>query len=270
VSVVLLTLPAVAIYLRLMLLDQVIGHPVDQLPVWFEGLQKAEIARIDATSPTVAFVNISFDRDAVLFSLSFAAGFPQALVYLALAGAFAAALAALAAALVGSAALMSEDIVRGLQSEAAPDGARVGSARVALVGVAFITAWLAVAAPADPLKLFLWSLTFSASATFPVLVLSVWWKRINAWGAIVGMLTGLGVAALAILLAEAGVWTVPGVLAGAIGLPAGTAAVIIASLLTPVPSRNIVNILQEIRVPGGETLYDRELRLLRLKSRTPA
>ena len=31
-------------------------------------------------------------------------------------------------------------------------------------GVAFITAWLAIAAPADPLKLFLWSLTFSASA----------------------------------------------------------------------------------------------------------
>jgi cation/acetate symporter len=41
-------------------------------------------------------------------------------------------------------------------------------------------------------------------------------------------------------------------------------------MLTPVPSRNIVNILQEIRVPGGETLYDRELRLLRLRSRTPA
>jgi cation/acetate symporter len=253
-----------------LVLQQVIGQPVDRLPGWFEALQRAEIARVDATTPTISFVNISFDRDAVLFSLSFAAGFPQALVYLALAGAFAAALAALASALVGSAALMSEDIVRGLQSEPAPDGARVGSARVAIVGVAFITAWLAVAAPADPLKLFLWSLTFSASAAFPVLALSVWWKRINAWGAMVGMLTGLGVAALAILLAEAGAWTVPSVLAGAIGLPAGTAAAIIASLLTPVPSRNVVNILQEIRVPGGETLYDRELRLLRLKSRTPA
>jgi cation/acetate symporter len=270
VGVVLLTLPAVAIYLRVMLLDQVIGQPVDRLPAWFEGLQKAGIARVEATTPTVAFVNVSFDRDAVLFSLSFAAGFPQALVYLALAGALGAALAALASALVGSAALMSEDVVHGLQSEAAPDGARIGSARVALVGAAFITAWLAIAAPADPLKLFLWSLNFSASAAFPVLVLSVWWKRINTWGATVGMLTGLAAAALAILLAEAGAWAIPSVLAAAIGLPAGTAAIIIASVLTPVPSRNIVNILQEIRVPGGETLYDRELRLLRLRSRSPA
>jgi hypothetical protein len=29
----------------------------------------------------------------------------------------------------------------------------------------------------------------------------------------------------------------------------------------------VINTLQEIRVPGGETLYDRELRLQRLKTR---
>jgi cation/acetate symporter len=224
---------------------------------------------VHGTSPTVAFVNVSFDRDAVLFSLPFAAGFPQALVYLALAGALAAALAALAAALVGCSALLSEDILHGLRAEVPADSARVGSARVALVGVAVLTAWLAVAAPADPLKLFLWSLSFNAAAAFPVLLLSVWWKRTNAWGAVAGLFVGLGVTASAIVLSETGAWTVPSVLAGALGLPAGLAAAIIASLLTPAPSRDIVNILQEIRVPGGETLYDRELRLLRLKSRAP-
>jgi cation/acetate symporter len=270
IGVVLLTLPAVAVYLRVMLLDQVIGQPVDRLPAWFEALQRARIARVEAAGPTVAFANISFDRDAVLFSLSFAAGFPLVLVYLALAGALAAALAALGAALVASAALTSEDIVHGLRREVPPDGARIASARMALVGFALAAAWLAVAAPADAFKLFLWSLAFSASAAFPVLVLSVWWKRINAWGAMVGMLSGLGVVVLVILLAEAGALTLPSVLAGAIGLPTGTAAAIAASLLTPAPSRNVTNILQEIRIPGGETLYDRELRLLRLKTRTPA
>jgi len=264
---VLLTLPAVAIFLRVMLLDQVVGQPVDRLPAWFEALKKAGIARVDATTPTVGFSNVSFDRDAVLFALSFAAGFPQVLVYLSLAGALAAALAALAAGLVASAALLSEDIVHGLQPEGTPDGSRIGAARVALVGVAFVTVWLAIATPADPLKLFLWSLTFSASAAFPVLVLSIWWKRINAWGAMVGMLTGLGVAAFAVLLGEAGAWTLPSVLAGAVGLPAGLAATVVASVLTPSASPNIVNILQEMRVPGGETLYDREQRLQRLRAR---
>jgi cation/acetate symporter len=82
------------------------------------------------------------------------------------------------------------------------------------------------------------------------------------------MLTGLIVATLAVLLGEAGTWTLPSVLAGAVGLPAGLAATVAASMVTAKPSRNAANILQEIRVPGGETLYDRELRLQRLKSRS--
>jgi cation/acetate symporter len=269
-GIVFLTLPAIAIYLRLMLLDQVIGQPADRLPGWFQSLQQAGIARVDATTPTVSFVNVSFDRDAVWFALSFAAGFPQVLVYLSLAGALAAALAAMAAGFLAGGAVLAEDIVHGLQAEPASDRARIGVARAALAGVAIVTGWLAVAAPADPLKLFLWSLTFSASSAFPILVLSVWWKRTTAWGAVIGLLTGLAVAALAVLLGEAGAWALPSVLAGAIGLPAGLAAAMVASVLTPQPSRTVINTLQEIRVPGGETLYDRELRLQRLKTRSVA
>ena len=53
-----------------MLLDQVVGQPVDRLPAWFQALEQAGVARVDATGPTVGFVNVSFDRDAVLFALS--------------------------------------------------------------------------------------------------------------------------------------------------------------------------------------------------------
>ena len=43
VGFVLLTLPAVAIYLRLLLMDQVVGQPGDNLPQWFQLLQQAGI-----------------------------------------------------------------------------------------------------------------------------------------------------------------------------------------------------------------------------------
>ncbi len=269
-GVVFLTLPAIAIFLRQMLLDQVVGQPADRLPAWFQALEQAGVARIDPTGPTVSFINVSFDRDAAWFALSYAAGFPGVLVYLSLAGAVAAALAALAAGMLAGANILSEDIVHGLRAEPATGSARLGTARAALAGLAFAAGWLAVAAPADPLKLFLWSLSFSASAVFPVLILSVWWKRTTALGAIAGMLTGLGTAVAAILLGEVDAWALPGVLAGAVGLPAGFAATIAVSLLSPKPSRNVVNVLEEIRVPGGETLYDRELRLQRLKTRAVA
>lgn len=265
-GVILLTLPAVAIFLRTLLLDQVIGQPVDRLPAWFQSLQQVGIARVDATEPTVSFTSVSFERDAALFALPYAAGFPQVLVYLALTGALAASLAALAAALMTSAAILSEDIVHGLRPEMAPDSARITTARLALLGAAFVTAWLAVAAPADPFKLFLWSINFSASAAFPVLVLSIWWKRVNAWGAMMGMLAGLGAAAFAILLGEVGAWSLPSTLAGVVGLPAGALTTLIASRLTPVPGSSLLNNVNEMRVPGGETLYDREIRLQRLKA----
>ena len=267
-GLVLLTLPAVAVFLRALLLDQVIGQPVDRLPAWFQSLQQVGIARVDATAPTVSFTSVSFERDAALFALPYAAGFPQVLVYLALAGALAAALAALAAALTATAAILSEDVVHGPQPDTASESARIATARIALLGAAFVTVWLAIAAPADPLKLFLWSLCFSASAAFPVLVLSVWWKRINAWGAMMGMVAGLAATALAILLGEAEAWPLPGTLAGAVGLPVGTATAMVASLLTPAPGKSVLDGMNEMRVPGGETLYDREVRLQRLK--TPA
>jgi cation/acetate symporter len=269
-GIVLLTLPAVAVFLRALLLDQVIGQPVDRLPAWFQSLQQAGIARIDGNAPTVGFTSVSFERDAALFALPYAAGFPLVLVYLALAGGLAAALAALASALIAAAAMVAEDIVHGLQPELAPDNARIGAARLSLLGTAFITAWLAVALPADPLKLFLWSLNFSAAAAFPVLVMSIWWKRINAWGAMVGMIAGLGVTALATLMGEAGAWSLPGVLAAVLGLPAGAAVAALASVLTPAPGSGIIDGVHEIRVPGGETIYDREMRLKRLQTQVPA
>ena len=44
----------------------------------------------------------------------------------------------------------------------------------------------------------------------------------------------------------------------------------VGSLLTPGPPTACSICVHEMRVPGGETLYDREVRLQRLKSPAPA
>jgi len=268
-GLVLLTLPAVAVYLRYLVIDQVVGQPGDSVPVWFQLLQQAGIARVTSKAQLLTLGGISFERDAVLFSLPIAAGLPQVLVHLALAGALAAALAALAASLTAIAAILAEDIVHGLPSGTTPEAARITTARIALLGAAFVTVWLAIAAPADPLQLFLWAVTLSAGVSFPVLLLAIWWKRANAMGALAGMITGFAVTALLMLLGETGAITWPSALAGAIGLPVALAAGVAVSLATPVPGRQVLDIVRELRVPGGETLYDREMRLLRLKNRAP-
>jgi cation/acetate symporter len=113
----------------------------------------------------------------------------------------------------------------------------------------------------------LWSLALSGSTFFPVIVLSIWWKRMNAFGAIAGMSCGFGVAVLTILAGAANILGLDGALAGILGLPAGVAGAILASLTTPAPGRSVLELVREIRVPGGEVIYDREMRLLRLKNR---
>lgn len=268
-GLVVLTLPAIAVYLRAQVLDQIVGQSTDQLPAWFQVLQQAGIASIDARAQLVKLSNISFERDAVLFALPIAAGFPQVLIYLALAGALAAALAALASCLIAFSAIVAEDVVHGLPAETATDGARVRTARIALLAVAFFAAWLAVAVPADPLQLFLWSLTFAAASSFPVMLLAIWAKRTNAWGALAGLVAGFLVTAFVILLSETGALALPSALAGAVGMPAGFVAALVVSRLTQAPGRNAIDIVREVRVPGGETLYDREMRLLRLRNRAP-
>jgi cation/acetate symporter len=270
VGLVLMTLPAVAVYLRALLVEQVAGHPGDRLPAWFQLLQQAGIAKIEAKTQIVKLSGIGFERDATLFALPIAVGFPQALVYLSLAGALAAALAALSSSLMTIAAILAEDVVHGLPNETAPDAARIGTARIALLGAAFVTAWLAIAAPADPLQLFLWSLSFGAAGSFPVLLLAIWGKRTNAWGALACMTAGFVVTAVAMLLGEVGAIGLPGSVAGAVGLPLALCAGVVVSKLTPAPGRQALDIVRDVRVPGGETVYDRETRLLRLKSRASA
>jgi cation/acetate symporter len=89
----------------------------------------------------------------------------------------------------------------------------------------------------------------------------------NAFGAIAGLVCGFAVAVLIILAGEASLLGLDGALAGLFGLPAGAIAALLASVATPGPSRSMLELVREIRIPGGEVIYDREMRLLRLKNR---
>ena len=100
-----------------------------------------------------------------------------------------------------------------------------------------------------------------------MLILSIWWKRVNAFGALAGMISGFVIATGAIIAGEAGLFSTAGTVVAGLALPLGTAAAMIVSVLTPPPSRHALELVRDIRVPGGEILYDREMQRLRLKQR---
>jgi cation/acetate symporter len=262
-GIAMVTVASVAVFMRDAVMDTLVGQAPDSLPDWFLELQHMGFAAADQRASALALSSLSFKRDAILFALPLTARFPAVLQYLALAGGLAAALVAASGAIMALANVLAEDGIEGLLLEPPPADVRLKIARLSIAMVTIFACSMA-AMSADPLDLLLWALALSGSAAFPILVLSIWWKRLNGFGALVGMVTGFAVAVAAILMGEASV-TVPSALAGIFGIPAGFAAAFFASWLRPQPASHVMDLVRDMRLPGGEAIYDREMRLLRLR-----
>lgn len=265
-GLVMLTLASGAVYMRELVMELLSG-PSGPLPAWLQNLITLRLAEADQSSALLKPQSITFARDTVLYSVTVAHGLPTVLLHLVVAGVIAACLAAAGAAAVALGNILAEDVVNGLAPEPAQGDLRLWVGRAAIGGAAFAGLLVAAILPADPLKLMLWAFALTASASFPVLVLSIWWKRINAFGALAGLAAGFGVALLAIIVGEMHIVGFDSPLAAVFGIPAAVAAAIGASLTTPAPSRHVLELVRDIRIPGGEILYDREMRLARLKQR---
>jgi cation/acetate symporter len=264
-GIVLLTLSAVAVFMR----DIVAGPFLDASRVqhtdWFATLTGLGLGSLDSQAQPGTLSSMLFKRDGILVALPVAAGFPAALLYLAAVGIVSAALVGASASVAALGTMLSEDVVNGPRSELVSDGMRVTSARIAVALCAIVAGWMAAVTRGDPLELLLWSLALSGSSIFPVLMLSIWWKRTNVWGAMAGLVVGFTVASVTIMAGEVLSFSAPGVMAGVVGAPASFAAAVIVSILTPAPARHVLEVVRELRIPGGETLYDREVRLALLQ-----
>lgn len=261
VTLIFMTMSAVGVFLREIAITDIAGLPAGQLPPWASGLIARELIAVDTGTAKLALSSLAIKRDGAFLILLAATEVPTAIVYMVLAGLLAAALAGAAVGIYALGTILAEDVISGPRSELAADGPRRTALRLAFVAIATLGAWLALVVPGDPLELLMWSLALTGSTAFPVLLLSIWWKRCNGWGAMMGLLVGLGVAVIAMLGGELAGIGLPGPMAAVAGAPAALIASAIASLMTPAPARHVLELVRDLRVPGGDTLYDREVRL---------
>ena len=263
-GLMMITLASVAVFMREYVIE-IIKDPAQQVPLWLSQLSALDMAGIDTESPRLSFKSLSFKRDAILPALPMATGLPAVVLYVVLAGAIAASLAAAGATTVALANILAEDGYYGTSWEPAPARPRLIAGRIAIVAAVVAAAALSNYAAVDPMRMWFWVVVLTASTAFPVLLLSVWWKRMTMFGAIAGIGTGFLVAVVAILSSEAGMFPLDSALAGIISIPASALACMSVSLITPSPSKHQLEFVRDIRVPGGEIIYDREMRLERQK-----
>ncbi len=177
------------------------------------------------------------------------------------AGAMAAALSTAGGLLITISSSFAHDIYYRLINPQASDKKRLAAGRWAIVLATIVAGVIALDPPGVITQIVAWAFAIAGGTFFPVLLLGVWWKRMNAQGAIAGMVIGLGVTLTYILFAQNGV-TIFGIQdtgAGLIGVPINFIVTIVASLITAPPAQRLQDDVVDLRYPEQMSYRDGEV-----------
>jgi cation/acetate symporter len=265
VGLMVLTIPAYAAFVKYQVLKQLMGLPAAQIPDWGNLLSQLGLITLSANplDPALGSAKIQFDRDTVALILPVISQFPFALVGVVGAAAIAAVLAAAGGQLVSLGNTLSNDVYYVFHRSASP-ARRLLVARIAMIAFAAALAIAADGQNLDPLRLMIWAASLCAGSFFVPLALTVWWKELSVLGAICGILAGtVATSAYILMTARGGApWLgVDGLAAGLIGMPASALGLLAGSMLSPRPGPATLEIVDEMRIPSGETIHARLTRL---------
>ncbi|MFN5049270.1 sodium:solute symporter family protein [Roseateles sp.] len=258
--------PALAVLVKYEVFNVLVGTPFDQLPAWI-----ANWAKVDPALLAVADVNkdgifqlgeMRIGGDIIVLATPEIGGLPYVISGMVAAGGLAAALSTADGLLLTIANALSHDVYYKMIDPNASTARRVTISKILLLVVALAAAYVAAQKPADILFLVSAAFSFAAAAFFPALVLGVFWKRANKWGASAGIAAGLGITFYYMVTTQPwlrGVFGVTspvelwfGILpisAGIFGVPLGFATIIIVSLLTPPPKKETQELVEHVRYP---------------------
>ncbi|MBV7538767.1 cation acetate symporter [Duganella sp. sic0402] len=258
-----LTIPALAVLVKYDIYSALVGTDYNHLPNWV-----SYWANVDKLNPlfgitdvnrdgVVQLAEITIDADVLVLATPEIAGLPYVISGLVAAGGLAAALSTADGLLLAISNALSHDVYYKLVDRSASTQKRVTISKLLLLGVAFIAAYAASTKPGDILSLVGAAFSLAGSTLFPALVLGVFWKRANRYGAIAGMTTGFVVCVYYMLHTHpvlgggaASQWFhIAPISAGIFGVPAGMLTIIAVSMLTPPPGRQTEALVDYIRAP---------------------
>jgi cation/acetate symporter len=255
------TAPALAVLAKYDVYHLLVGSTFADLPAW-----AANWAKVDPTLLSITDVNkdgivqlaeIVLGTDVIVLATPEIAGLPYVVSGLVAAGGLAAALSTADGLLLTISNALSHDLYYKMIDPTATTSRRVSVSKALLVVVALTAAYVTSLKPGDILFLVGAAFSLAASSFFPALVLGVFWRRANKWGAICGMLAGLGTCMYYMVQTypffggvAANQWfNMSPISAGVFGVPIGILTIIVVSLLTPEPSKKVQELVDHVRFP---------------------
>ncbi len=261
------TAPALAVLVKFEVFNVLVGTPFDQLPAWV-----ANWSRVDPGLLSVIDINkdgifqlgeMKIGGDIIVLATPEIGGLPYVISGMVAAGGLAAALSTADGLLLTIANALSHDLYYKMIDPNAPTSRRVAISKALLLIVALAAAAVAAQKPADILFLVSAAFSFAAASFFPALVLGIFWKRANKWGASLGMIAGLGTTFYYMVTTQVWMrgifgitspielwWGIQPISAGLFGVPIGFAVIIIVSLITPPPRKETQELVEHVRYPN--------------------
>jgi cation/acetate symporter len=263
------TAPALAVLVKYEVFNVLVGTPFDKLPAWVSAW-----AKVDPALLAVSDINkdgifqlgeMRIGGDIIVLATPEIAGLPYVISGMVAAGGLAAALSTADGLLLTIANALSHDLYYKMIDPNAPTARRVMISKILLLVVAVLAAYVASLKVADILFLVSAAFSLAAAGFFPALVLGIFWKRATKWGAVLGMLSGVivtfyymattqpwmrGLFNVTSPVADNIWWGIQPISAGIFGVPLGFAVIIIVSLLTPAPKREIQELVEHVRYPN--------------------
>ena len=261
--------PMLATLSKIQLIDpslptSIIGKPIDQVMAieWVKNwihVKQAFIA--DFNKDGILQLNEWFMRgDVVVLATPEVAGLPYVVTGLVAAGGMAAAMSTADGLILAIANALSHDIYYKMIDPKADVRTRLLVARVLLVVIGALGAYIASMRLTSILGAVAWAFDFAMSGLFFPLVLGVWWKRATRQGAIAGMVLGLasGTAYL-VYVAPAFYNNTPWLgidhlRFGIIGAVVCLVAMVVVSLATEEPDSATQKMVDEVRIPSGRSI----------------
>ncbi|MGN7938800.1 sodium:solute symporter family protein [Virgibacillus sp. 6R] len=259
-----LSAPAYAAFSRFILMTNVAGRKLSELPAWTEtwvNTGKLQIA--DGNGDGILQWNeLIISNDIVVMATPEIANLGMFVIGLVAAGAMAAALSTAGGLMIAISSSFAHDIYYRVLKPQASEKNRLAVARWSIVIATLLAGVIALDPPGAITQIVAWAFALASGTFFPALLIGVWWKRSNTPGVISGMIVGLAVTLIYIFASKYGGFTIAGIIdtgAGVFGAFAGIVTNIIVSLSTKAPSIEKQGEVINLRYPEQMTYKDGEV-----------
>ncbi|MAH74163.1 MAG: hypothetical protein CBC09_09365 [Cellvibrionales bacterium TMED49] len=219
--------------------------------------------RLLANSPSESNNEIYIDRDIIVLANPEIAELPNWVIALVAAGGVAAALSTAAGLLLVISSAISHDLLKKTFMPKINDRQELFCARIAAAIAVFVAGLFGIYPPAFVAQVVAFAFGLAAASIFPALFLGIFVKSITREGAITGMLTGLLFTFCYIVFfkfiepsqntPENWMLGISPEGIGTIGMLLNMTIALTVSRFTPGPHENVVNLINELRLPPSES-----------------